>query len=750
MGKLEGMTHTTTIPGRFLKCIVSCGVLVSCPLPRVTAEPIDFSRQIRPLLADRCFRCHGPDEATREADLRLDVRQRATAELDSGESAIVPGKPQESSLMARILSQDWDRMPPPEAGDALSRDEVSLLRRWIAGGAPYEQHWSFQRLTGPAVPAVGDSDRTITPVDAFVLDRLREADLRPSPEADRPTLIRRVSLDLTGLPPTVEEVDRFVADRHPGAYVRVVERLLASPAFGERWGRVWLDLSRYADSAGYAQDPPRTIWRFRDWVIRALNDNLPFDEFTIEQLAGDLLPRPSNSQLIATAFHRNTMTNSEGGTDDEEFRVAAVVDRVNTTIQVWMGLTMGCAQCHSHKYDPISQEEYFRVFAILNNTADTDRGDEQPVLEIEGVPTPIMRELPPDQHRTTYVHVRGNFRMPGQQVVPGVPAAFHAIRTGPRDAQPDRLALARWLTSPENPLTARVAVNRLWEQLFGRGLVATSEDFGTQGELPTHPRLLDYLASELIRCGWDRKALLRQIVLSATYRQSSRVTPQLRQLDPQNELLARGPRFRLPAEMIRDQALAVSGLLSRKMYGPSVRPPRPQLGLRAAFGGSTDWETSPGEDRYRRGLYTQWRRTTPYPSLTTFDAPSREVCTVRRISTNTPLQALVTLNDPVFVEAAQALARRVLRETPGADARQRVGHAFRLVVSRKPTEDEAHRLAELLSAVAADCQNRPEAARALATVPLGPAPAGVDLSHLAAWTVASNVLLNLDETLARP
>ncbi len=520
---------------------------------------------------------------------------------------------------------------------------------------------------------------------------------------------------------------------------------------------------------------------------------MAFDQFTVAQLAGDLLPAADDDTLIATAFHRNTMTNSEGGTDDEEFRSAAIVDRVNTTMQVWMGLTMGCAQCHDHKYDPISQAEYYQFFALLNNTEDADRGDESPTLttftqgqefarerlerelaaqeeivnqrahpdsperkklaelrqkltDIKGIPTPILRELSGEKRRQTHIHVRGNFLIKGAEVRPGTPALFPPLPTG---AQPDRLALARWLVSPQNPLTARVVVNRFWEQLFGTGLVDTSEDFGRQGNLPSHPDLLDYLATELIAHQWDTKWLVRAIVTSATYRQSAEVSPELAQRDPQNRLLARGPRFRLGAEMIRDQALAVSGLLSDKMHGPSVQPPRPNLGLRAAFGGSTDWQTSAGEDRYRRGLYTSWRRTTPYPSMTTFDAPSREFCTVKRIRTNTPLQALVTLNDPVFVETAQALARRIVAEAPGQSVAERVAYGFRLCLLRAPQEAEVQRLVALYEQAYERFQQRPEQAKLLASEPLGAVPASVDVAELASWTVVGNVLLNLDEVLAR-
>ena len=753
---------------------------------------IDFNRQIRSLLAENCFKCHGPDAKKVEGGLRLHEREPALAELDSGEFAIVAGKPDASALVARINSPDPDeRMPPPKSGGKLSAADKQLLRRWIEQGATYARHWSFvppQRETPPE--KLSNPAWVRNPIDRFVMARLDAEKLKPSAQADRYAIVRRVSLDLTGLPPTIQQVDAFVADKSPQAYEKVVDRLLQSPAFGERWARVWLDLARYADSAGYAQDPARTIWRYRDWVIQAINSNMTFDRFTIEQLAGDMLSGATENQILATAFHRNTMTNSEGGTSDEEFRNAAIIDRVNTTMQVWMGLTMGCAQCHSHKYDPITQEEFFRFFAILNNTEDADRGNEAPLLTtlsmqqrkqqarieveisklekapaaknkkpndkqiaalkkqlaaIKGVTTPIMRELPAGRRRKTRIQLRGNFLVTDKEVTAGVPAAFHPL---PEGSKPNRLGLAKWLVDKNNPLTARVLVNRHWEQLFGIGIVETSEDFGTQGEPPSHPALLDFLAADLMQQGWDTKKLLKTIVTSATYRQSSAVTPELVERDPQNRLLARGPRFRLPAEMIRDQALAIGGLLSDKRYGPSVRPPRPVLGLRAAFGGSTDWKTSGGEDKYRRGLYTSWRRTTPYPSLTTFDAPSREVCTIRRIRTNTPLQALVTLNDPVYVEAAQALARRMMAEG-GKTIDAHIVYGFRLCLARAPTGAERASLTRLYEkALARYAKDEPNA-KLIATVPLGPAPKGVDIKQLAAWTVVGNVLLNLDEVIAK-
>jgi hypothetical protein len=567
---------------------------------------------------------------------------------------------------------------------------------------------------------------------------------------------------------------------------------------------MWLDLARYADSAGYGSDPLRpNIWRYRDWVIDAFNRNLPYDQFTIEQLAGDLLPKPTVEQRVATAFHRNTMTNTEGGTDDEEWRVAAIKDRVDTTLQVWMGLTMGCAKCHSHKYDPITQQEYYRFYAFFNQTADNDQPDERPTLvaPTEGQPeqihridariadakrrlaapplvavrslrrtpipveslallaeidkleksrpvipaVPVMAELPANQRRKTHLMIKGNFLNPGETVEPGVPGAFLPL---PKGATADRLGVAKWLLSPDNPLTARVAVNRYWAALFGTGLVETEEDFGTQGEMPSNPELLDWLATEYVRLGWDTKAFLKLLVTSATYRQSAKVTSEALAKDPRNRLLSRGPRFRLEAEMVRDQALMLSGLLSHKMHGPSVYPPQPPGLWQAAFNGQRTWATSKGEDRYRRGLYTFWRRTVPYPSMATFDATSRETCTVRRIRTNTPLQAFVTLNDPVYVECAQALARRIVREG-GSNTEDRVRFALSLCLCRPPQPEQIKHVLTLFETEREHYRKDIKAALALATDPLGPLPTGMDAADLAAWTVVANVLLNLDAVLMK-
>lgn len=756
--------------------------------------PLDFNRDIRPILSNACFKCHGPDAAERKGGgphgLRLDVAEGATADL-GGYAAIVPGQPEASEVWKRITTTDPDvAMPPRGSGKTLTPSEISRLTEWIRQGAPYARHWSYEPPLRPPVPPVRDTTWPRNDIDRFLLARMEREGLSPQSEADRYTLIRRLSLDLTGLPPSWEDVQQFVHDERPDAYNQLVERLLRHPGYGEHWARLWLDLARYADSAGYADDPPRTIWAYRDYVIRAFNQNLRFDQFTLEQIAGDLLPNPTEDQLIATAFHRNTLTNNEGGTNDEEFRNVAVVDRVNTTFAVWMGTTINCAQCHNHKYDPISQEEFFQVFAIFNQSEDADRRDESPLHEIwrpedrarrdalqariellSSMPpeppsaaaavelaglrrelaqlkpvttVPIMRELPPGQQRKTHLQRRGNFLDLDKLVTPGVPAAFHPL---PADLPPNRLALAHWLVDRRNPLTARVMVNRLWEQIFGIGIVASSEEFGSQGDLPVHPELLDWLAVEFMESGWDIQHMLRLLVTSAAYRQSSQVTPELAQKDPENRFLARGPRFRMSAEMIRDQALAISGLLSPKMFGPPVRPLQPKLGVNAAFGSGIDWQPSEGEDRYRRAIYTTWRRSNPYPSMATFDAPNREVCTVRRARTNTPLQALVTLNDPVYVEAAQALARR-MAQVQGNPA-EKVTAGWQWTLSRPPTPSERDRLVDLYAVSRTRLAAQPDQARKLATQPLGPLPPQADAVDLAAWTVVANVLLNLDELLMR-
>jgi mono/diheme cytochrome c family protein len=802
---------------------------------------VDFNREVRPILAGKCFACHGPDEGARKAGLRLDVREFAVRPIKkTGNVAVVPGRAGESELIKRVTTTDEDDvMPPAKHGARLTAAQVKALRAWVDQGAEYAVHWAYVKPVRPALPVVKDGAWGVNEIDRFVLARLEKEGLAPGAAGDRYALVRRLSIDLTGLPPTIEEAEAFARDESPSAYEALVDRLLAKPAFGERWAQVWLDLARYADSQGYANDPDRTIWRWRDWLIQALNANVPFDRFTVEMLAGDLLPGAKAEQVIATGFHRNTLTNTEGGTQPEEFRSAAVVDRVNTTMQVWTATTIGCAQCHTHKYDPFTQKEYYGLYAIFNNCEDRNTADDAPTVEAARVgveteaevlrakvarakkkldeetkrvdadrvmwewtvdpktlpkdvteilakaekdrkkdqaekltayyrsqaskeykgleadfkgleqeykkltvTTPVLKE---GKARETHVHLRGNYLAKGEKVSAGLPAALPAAPAG----EPmNRLTLARWLVSAENPLTARVAVNRLWDELFGVGIVETTEDFGIQGEAPSHPELLDWLATEYVKNGWDTKRMIKTIVCSATYRQSSAVSEGLAKRDPMNRLLARGPRVRLSAEQVRDQALFAAGLLSQKMYGPPCQPPKPNFGLSAAFGGTTDWKADTGEERWRRGVYVKVRRNAPHPSMVTFDAPERTYCSLRRIRTNTPLQALVTLNDPCFVEAAQGLARRIVKE--GGDATEaRARFAFRVVLTRPPTGDEVGRIVKLFEETLAEYRKSPKPAEAMATKPRGAAAAGMDVSELAAWTVVSNVLLNLDETLAK-
>ncbi|HSQ56970.1 MAG TPA: PSD1 and planctomycete cytochrome C domain-containing protein [Gemmata sp.] len=766
-----------------LRVVVSCAVLTFLA-GRAGAQEVDFNRDIRPILSNNCYACHGPDPNVRKAKLRLDTRDSAL------ELAIVPGEPDKSPLVQRVSSRNAEEMmPPPKSGKKLAAREIELLTQWVKEGAKYADHWAYVKPVRPAAPEIRNPAFPIrNPIDAFILYRLGQEGLRPQAEAEKYALVRRVALDLTGLPPTPEEVKEFIADSSPNAYEKLVDKLLAKPAFGEHWARMWLDLARYADSAGYADDPPRTIWLYRDYVIKSFNANKPFDQFTIEQLAGDLLPKPTREQIIATAFHRNTMTNSEGGTNDEEFRNVAVVDRVNTTFTVWMGTSIACAQCHTHKYDPIQNREYFQVLAFFNNTADADRADESPLLTIwkdadlarkneleaqiaalenllrgkkptEWKPTrdlvaalkkdlagikpestvPILEELKGGARRKTRVQHRGNFMDLGEEVTEGTPEAFNPF---PADLPKNRLGFAKWLVSRDNPLTARVVANRFWEQIFGVGLVRTSEEFGTQGELPSHPELLDWLACEL-QSDWNVKRFLKLLVTTSAYRQSAKVNEELYERDPDNRLLARGPRVRLSAEMVRDQALFAAGLLSPKMLGPSVKPPQPNLGVNAAFGGAIDWQPSPGEDRYRRGIYTNWRRSNPYPSMSTFDAPNRDICVVRRARTNTPLQALVTMNDPVYVEAAQALAKRALKEKGSLE--DRVKDLFQSCLIRPATDEEVKRLLKLY----ADAKERFGKDIAKARQFAGQLSPKEDPASHAAMTVVANVVLNLDEMLMK-
>ena len=1002
------------------------------------AGPVDYDRDVRPILAENCYACHGPDGNARKGELRLDRKEDALRERPGG-AALVPGDLDASELIRRIEDADPDaRMPPPKSGKKLTAGQVETLRNWVAQGAEWRGHWAFIPPKRPTVPEAAHKTWPRNPIDAFLLKTLELRGLRPSPEADKVALIRRLSLDLTGLPPTIAEVDSFVADDRPEAYEKVVDRLLASPRYGERMALTWLDAARYADTNGYHIDNHRDIWMYRDWVIDAFNRNLPFDRFTVEQVAGDLLPDASVEQKIASGFHRNTMVNFEGGADPEEYLTKYVGDRVSTTATVFLGVTMACAECHDHKYDPFTQKDFYRFYAFFNGIAEqgldgkkespaprmkvptpeqsarladlkaqsarvlakleaasgradiaqadwewargersidwtvleplalasngatlskrpdhsvvaadanpdrdvyefhsstnleritairlealrpegppgkpTGRADngnfvltgfeveaapeapsapsrpvplsraeadyfqaagdfrvekaidtdpstgwavdgdskredrravfiprapfgpkgtsrikvrlrfegkfprhamgrfrlavttaENPSLGIlppkvaetlstrpserseartkelksffrkeawpegraiqgelaalkaaeaeveESIPvTMVMAEMP--KPRPTHILMRGDFRSKGPAVEPGVPESLPPLPPG----QPaNRLGLARWLVDPGHPLVARVTVNRFWQQYFGTGIVKTVNDFGTQGEWPSHPELLDWLATEFVASGWDVKAMQKLIVMSAAYRQDSKAERSLIEVDPENRLLARGPRFRLDAEIIRDNALAISGLLDRRVGGPSVYPYQPPgLWEELAFGGdfsSQKYETSKGDDLYRRGVYTYWKRSLPYPSLATFDAPNREVCAVQRPRTNTPLQALVLMNDPAYVEAARVLAQRLLKEA-GPDPEARVVHAFRLCVARTPTAHERAVLLDLFRRQLDHFRANPQAAEGLIGIGDSPSPPGLDPSELAAWTAIGNVLLNLDETITK-
>jgi hypothetical protein len=1014
--------------------ILSLACLTLAAQTPAATGPINFSRDIHPIISENCFACHGPDAEARKAKLRLDTRDGALKTHDD-KTPIVPHHPEQSELVRRILTSDPDdHMPPPDSGKSLTPHQIELLQQWIKEGADYTKQWSFQPISDPPVPAVNNPQFIIrNPIDNFILARLEKEKLTQSPEAPRATLLRRVTLDLTGLPPTPAELDAFLNDTSPDAYEKVVDRLLASPHYGERMALEWLDAARYADTHGYHIDAGRDMTRWREWVIDAYNSNMPFDEFTVEQLAGDMLPNATLEQKIASGFNRNHMINFEGGAVPEEYHTAYLVDRVNTTGTVFMGLTVGCAQCHDHKYDPIKQKEFYQLYALFNNVPekglDGNKGNAAPFIKTPtrqqqqkldslaaeihqvqqslGAPNPVIdaeqaawektadihqqtlwtlldaaqisskggaklekqvnksiratgpnprtetytlkftaipagttafrfevlpdaslngkgpgrsingnivltdfklvgadkkplklrrasadfaqkdfppsnaidtnpatgwaidpdegkphhliveldqplpKEMPltaviefnsrfashqpghfrltsttstnphggsaipepvakvlstPAEKRTaddnaslrrfyrttisptlkstrdhladlqktrqevdatcrttmvmeemstprdTFILTRGQSDKPGEKVTPDVPAALPPL---PKGAPHNRLGFARWLVSKDHPLTARVAVNRYWQMYFGAGIVKTAEDFGAQGEFPTHPQLLDYLASRFIQSKWDIKAMQRLIVTSATYRQSSNVTPELVARDPENRLLARGARFRLQAEFIRDEALAISGLLNDEIGGASVFPYQP-AGLWEELMSRSDganwtaqtYTPSHGKDLYRRTMYTFWKRTSPPPTLTTFDAPDREVCTVRRSRTNTPLQALVLLNDPIYIESSRKLAERILTEA-GPTPQERINFVFRLATSRLPSPTEMQVLEQAYERQTARYHGNPQLADKLLHVGESGINPQLDKPELAAWTMVSSIILNLDETVTK-
>jgi hypothetical protein len=1035
-----GLSAGSRIPiNRWLQLLL---VLFSPALSGATAaaaKPVDFGRDIRPILSDNCFSCHGPDEKARKAKLRLDLRDEAIQPAKSGQPAIVPGSPARSTFIERITASDEDdRMPPSKTGKKLTPAQIQLFRTWIEQGASYKEHWAYIRPERPAAPVVKKQGWARNPLDSFVLSRLEEIGLNPAREADRATLLRRVTLDLTGLPPTVAEVDAFLADKDPKAYEKVVERLLKSSHYGEHFARHWLDLARYADTNGYQYDTERSMWRWREWVIDAYNRNLPFDQFTIQQLAGDLLPNPTLEQKIATGFNRNHPITIEGGVIEEEYRTEYVMDRVTTTSTVWLGLTMGCCRCHDHKYDPLTMRDFYGMFAFFNSVAErgfegsgpsgafnprmkapTARQQEElgslderiarlqsqvaaaaPKLQLDpagmekalraemnagwtvldpatfassgdskltrlddksilaagepplketyditarveatgitavrldalvheslpqrgpgrftngnfvlsdfeleavsvadpsrkqtiqfasaradyeqsgylistvlrgrprgkgwavdgnekhedrfavfvaekpfgfpggtelrfhirhqsnverhsigrvrlsiasdpsavagvevaailnttadkrtpaqqarlqevylsahapdsmrsqitelirlradrtridaGIPfTMVMQDL--DKPRDTFMLIRGQYDKKSDPATPATPGRLAPM---PDTAPKNRLGFARWLVSPENPLTARVAVNRFWEHYFGAGIVRTSEDFGVQSEPPSHPGLLDWMATEFISSGWDMKHIQRLIVTSATYRQSSQVTPDLLQRDPENRLLARGPRQRLSAETIRDNALAISGLLVDKVGGPSVYPYQPDglwMEINDRKGFSKEYERSQGEGLYRRSLYTFWKRTVPPPTMNLFDAPEREFCVVRRSRTTTPLQALALLHDPTFVEAARHLAERMMTQG-GAKTDERIAFGFRAAIARRPRAEELKILRQAFDQQLADFRKDPGAAARLLKIGDSPRNEKLNPAEHAAWTTVARMILNLDEVITK-
>jgi hypothetical protein len=824
---------------KFLKPLL---IVLAASLPAFAAETPDFfDQQVKPLLDAKCMACHSPQ--AQSGGLVFTGREALLTGGNRG-PAVVPGDPGASILIQAVRQQGDLKMPP---GGALTQAEQDVLAKWVQEGAPWGAaaageskpvHWSFQPVAHPDPPQAVWPDKARNPIDQFVQAKLQKANLTPSPEADRATLIRRLSLDITGLPPTPEEVRAFVEDQRPDAYEQLVDKLLASPHYGERWGRHWLDIAHYADSNGYNIDGPRQMWMYRDWVIDALNRDLPYDQFVIEQIAGDLLPKPTKEQLIATGFHRNTLINLEGGIDFEQYRVEAVVDRVDTVGAAFLGLTLGCARCHTHKYDPITQKEFYQIYAFYDSIdelsgADGEEGRNdafKPMLEfgspeelqkrdiiqmqvallqkdltdyekdLDGkqaaweaslkeearekltdeiryvltVPakdrnsiqkdalgrvyhaqdlgwserqgsinalrkrlpdldtTMIMRERP--EPRATYIHLGGDFLRKGVTVEPGTLAALPPLNAAGDRAT--RLDFAKWLVSDQNPLTPRVTVNRVWQRYFGLGIVETENDFGTQGAPPSHPELLDWLASWYRDNGWKTKELHRLIVTSHAYRQESNHRDDATEADPRNKLLSRQNRLRLEAEGVRDAALAASGLLNPEIGGKSVFPPQPE-GASKLGQIQREWEAATDDQRFRRGMYTYFWRASPHPGLMVFDAPDSTNACTRRPRSNTPLQALTLLNDQAYYEFAQGMAKRVL-DAGGDSNADRLDYAFQLCVAREPAAEERDELAEFLTQQLDQLQTNADDAKAIAASP-----------ELAAWTALSRVLLNLDEFITR-
>lgn len=752
---------------------VSFLVIVTLSCVELAAEP-DFARDVRPLLSDACYHCHGPDAKTREADLRFDDRAAALQSdvFSSGE------------MLERMKSNDPDvQMPPPDSNRRLRRKDRELLVRWLESGADWpedDRHWAFVPPVRPDVPQTNKQGWSENGIDQFVLQRLEQEGLEPSQAADKATILRRVSYDLTGLPPTLEELDAFLADDSPNAYETVVDRLLTSPRYGEHMALDWLEASRYADTDGYQNDRLRYMWVWRDWLIKAINDNMPFDQFVTEQMAGDLLPDRNFLTQVATGFNRNHRINSEGGSIPDEWIVEYVADRVETTGTMFLGLTLTCCRCHDHKYDPVSQNEFYSLFSFFNNIDEAglgpNNGNSPPFIKVpaswpnlqgkdaefvvpepakvslqqksvprpqSGEPDTVMVLHERDEPRDTYRLERGQYDQPdkSKKLTPTTPA----VLGGWNEAWPqNRLGLAQWLTDPAHPLTARVTVNRIWQHHFGIGLVKTSENFGVQGELPSHPQLLDWLALEFIHSGWDVKAMYRLIVTSAVYRQKSSASQELLERDPENRLLAHGPRKRLSPNAIRDGVLFTSGLLVEKLGGPSVKPYMPP-GIWSSIS-NAKYKMDTGENLYRRSLYTYWRRTLPPPTMMAFNAASRETCIVRSDQTTTPLQALTLMNNITFVEAARHLAERVLKMDSLSD-QQRIERLFRMITSRQPKPNELALLVTNLKSYRTEFYKNQKGAEKLLAIGAKPNSADSTPAELAAFTLIANTVFNLDEAI---
>ncbi len=744
---------------------------------RKLPEKVDYNFHIKPILSDNCYTCHGPDANKRRAGLRLDLEQEAFGELEDhpGSFAIVPGNPKKSEVYHRIYTEDKNEMmPPPDSRRALNAYEKKLIEKWIKQGARFERHWAFIPPKKEELPVTATSGWIQNEIDAFVLKKLEDNHLHPSEKAAVSTLVRRISLDLTGLPPGRKELQKLGKDPTEETLSGVIDEFLSSPAYGERMTQAWLDVARYADSHGYQDDSYRTMWPWRDWVIHAFNSNMGYDRFLTWQLAGDLLPEAGKEQILATGFNRNHPITQEGGVIQEEYQSAYVVDRTNTFGKAILGITLECAKCHDHKYDAISQKNYYELYSFFNNvdekglqmdavqaaersffadppyitiTASEAKGLLSFVQLEEGPPVKVM-VMNDSMPRETHVLNRGNYDDPGEKVQPGTPERIFPF---PDSLPKNRVGLAKWVTDRNNPLTSRVIVNRIWGMLFGKGLVSTSEDFGVQGSLPTHPALLDWLSVDFMENGWDLKYLLKKIMMSATYQQRSELTPELKLADPENNLLGRAPRFRMNGEMIRDYVLATSGLLNREIGGASVKPYQPPgLWEETNAGGNrgilTTYVPDTGDKLYRRSLYTFWKRTLPPPNMTIFDAPTRDFSEVRRQKTNTPLQALALQNDIQVLEAARVLAQRILAKGP--DPREPVREVFETILVRSPGKEELSTLNRYYHDALEDFQNGLRNADNL--VAIGEyEQLDTDPSKTAALMLTAQIIYNLDETITR-